>query len=450
MTTTPTRFGPGSYTKNFGWNQYGPGLVGLYQAIRNGFGTSTAPVTRDAFRRNCGIDDSARQLIPLNFFLHNQVLGGANYVSVDELVRHALFHPHSRQFDRLALFAFHLAWMGQRLGGNAGTSDGAAFANRYVREVLWQGGGWRTAMLAPERVEEAFDRTILAQGADTVHKCVTNYLFTLQVCGLRNQRTPVVNTHAEEWIGPALFLAFDRATFDAGRSLTHDELLRLVEAEELYKLIGVPPEDVRRVAVYYVDQYVQLGGTQRRSEVVANPAGMTVYTLPPALTGAAGTAEPAAPAWTDESAEDAAQVMRSLRQVEAQIRNPRNVRELKELYNHACAFCGKQVVIGVMPMRYYSEAAHIKPVGVPHDGPDRKGNMLVLCPEHHLQFDRGVVGMWRGPAGYFVVSKIPGDPVHGRHIALHAPHVLEHEHVEWHFFYWGFDRGAVELATNPF
>ena len=70
-------------------------------------------------------------------------------------------------------------------------------------------------------------------------------------------------------------------------------------------------------------------------------------------------------------------------------------RELKALYQNGCAFCGKQTVIGVDPLKYYSEAAHIKPVGQPHNGPDRKDNMVILCPEHHLQLDRGVLRMQR-------------------------------------------------------
>ena len=88
---------PGSFTKNFGWARRPPGLRALYDAIRSGFRGSIASVSRDDFRRHSGIADSDRQLIPLNFFLHNTIVQGANVVSIDELVRHALSSGHSRR-----------------------------------------------------------------------------------------------------------------------------------------------------------------------------------------------------------------------------------------------------------------------------------------------------------------------------------------------------------------
>ena len=88
---------PGSFTKNFAWARRPPGLKALYDAIRSGFRGSMAPVSRDNFRRYSGIADSDRQLIPLNFFLHNTIVQGANVVSIDELVRHALSSGHSRR-----------------------------------------------------------------------------------------------------------------------------------------------------------------------------------------------------------------------------------------------------------------------------------------------------------------------------------------------------------------
>src|SRR5215211_1025892 len=83
-------YAPGSFTKNFGWNVAPPGLNRLHVVIRAGFGGVARPVGREIFRRQCGLTDRNRQLIPINFFLHNTVISGTNYVTADELVRHAI------------------------------------------------------------------------------------------------------------------------------------------------------------------------------------------------------------------------------------------------------------------------------------------------------------------------------------------------------------------------
>ena len=43
------------------------------------------------------------------------------------------------------------------------------------------------------------------------------------------------------------------------------------------------------------------------------------------------------------------------------------------------------------PIGPYAEAAHIKPLGRPHSGPDRLENLLCLCPNDHVLFDKGSV-----------------------------------------------------------
>jgi hypothetical protein len=94
-------------------------------------------------------------LIPVNFFLHNTIEGGFNYISADELVRHAINNPYSRRFDQLALFAMHLGRMGRRVGV-AGSQVGAAFIGDYVRNNLWQNGGWSSYRLNEGNVEKAW------------------------------------------------------------------------------------------------------------------------------------------------------------------------------------------------------------------------------------------------------------------------------------------------------
>jgi predicted restriction endonuclease len=72
----------------------------------------------------------------------------------------------------------------------------------------------------------------------------------------------------------------------------------------------------------------------------------------------------------------------------------------------------------------------IKPLGNPHDGPDKASNMLVLCPNHHLQFDRGVLRIRKVGTDYRIRSKAAGDPLDGKTITL--KHALDDDCVKWH------------------
>lgn len=350
-------------------------------------------------------------------------MDGENYVSFDELVRHALTKPHSRTFDYLALFAFHFSRMGRRVG-TAGDSRGARFANEFVCNQLWNGGGWSSAALTDTNVEAAFTGSIIAAGDDTVHKCVTNYMFMLEVCGLRNQRTPFINAHTDEWAGPAFFLAFDRICLDkaSGTTLSDAQLVAAVKRREIHKLMGTTEEYVDAVAPVLAHEYTLLGGLLRRLSTTAT------------ATVAAGVTP--APTWTDEDAEDLASIAHRLQEVQAQIRNSRHVRELKHLYQNTCCFCGKQTIVGVGPDKFYSEAAHIKPVGKPHGGPDTKSNMIILCSEHHLQLDRGVLSLRKDAAQFRIVSKVPGDLLHQKAINAISPHALDASNVLWHSAWW--------------
>ncbi|QNR66267.1 HNH endonuclease [Paenibacillus peoriae] len=67
------------------------------------------------------------------------------------------------------------------------------------------------------------------------------------------------------------------------------------------------------------------------------------------------------------------------------IRDTAMSQKLKKMYNHHCQICGETIITGVN--RYYSEAHHLKPIGKPHHGPDIESNLIVLCPNHHAEFD---------------------------------------------------------------
>jgi hypothetical protein len=125
-------------------------------------------------------------------------------------------------------------------------------------------------------------------------------------------------------------------------------------------------------------------------------------------------------------------VARQIQQRLAQKRDQRLAWLIKDLYEHRCMACGSRLAVGLDPERFYAEAAHIKPLGKPHNGPDVASNLLVLCPNHHLQFDRGVLSVQLHRASFRFVSHLTDDVAHHRPVSLRGTHTLDPRCVQWH------------------
>ena len=91
------------------------------------------------------------------------------------------------------------------------------------------------------------------------------------------------------------------------------------------------------------------------------------------------------------------------------LRDTRLVRQLKRVHQDRCQICGTVLVIGEFS---YSEGHHIKPLG--KDGPDVAGNILILCPNHHVLLDYGAI-------------KLSLDD-----LRTDTRHVIDSKYIEWH------------------
>nr|WP_315028429.1 YDG/SRA domain-containing protein [uncultured Chryseobacterium sp.] len=69
------------------------------------------------------------------------------------------------------------------------------------------------------------------------------------------------------------------------------------------------------------------------------------------------------------------------------VRDTKIALEVKKLYDFKCQVCSTSI-----PTKsgYYAEGAHIRALGMPHDGEDFLNNILCLCPNHHVMFDKGM------------------------------------------------------------
>lgn len=66
-------------------------------------------------------------------------------------------------------------------------------------------------------------------------------------------------------------------------------------------------------------------------------------------------------------------------------------RNIKTLHKNVCQICGNFIE---MPNgQRYSETHHIQPLGASHNGPDVAENIIVLCPNHHVEFDYGLIAI---------------------------------------------------------
>ena len=72
------------------------------------------------------------------------------------------------------------------------------------------------------------------------------------------------------------------------------------------------------------------------------------------------------------------------------VRDTARGRRIETLYDHRCQMCGTRLEGLAGP---YAEAAHVRPLGAPHDGPDTPDNILCLCPNNPVLFDHGGVAV---------------------------------------------------------
>jgi putative restriction endonuclease len=129
---------------------------------------------------------------------------------------------------------------------------------------------------------------------------------------------------------------------------------------------------------------------------------------------------PSIPTRTDTVSENAAVYPAERRETTVQrlVRDTAQARRIKELYDYRCQMCGTRLVGLAGP---YAEAAHIRPLGAPHHGPDTPDNTLCLCPNHHVLLDHGGVGIGED------LSLVGAE---GR-LMVHPQHRINEEHLRY-------------------
>jgi len=428
-------YAPGSFTKNFAW--HGKGFSKLHQAIRNGFSGELRPVPRGTWRTN-SLLNSSDFYIAANFFLFNIVISNRNVIPVDELIVQAIAANHSIAFDRLALFALNLSLGGLRTGSNNGVEFPARWATEFVCEALWQSGRWRQDALAVDAMDVFLSGRIVGVGRT---KCRMNYRHLFELARFIPAAYPQINTDAESWIAPALFLAWDRRYMADGTSYSvASDLIADSLEKEHYKLLGVSEAEFHALAAPVAGQYLDAGGLGR-FVLDPHPAFVPQASSKIRRFRAPTSPPPADLAWLTVAGTEGV-VERQIQRRLAQKRDRIVGAKLKALYDHRCMACETKLLMGLSPDRFYAEAAHIRPLGKPHSGPDTPANMIVLCPNHHLQFDRGVISIRMRTGIPVFVSRIVGDPIHNKPVSLHPMHSLSPAHVSWHRDYF------LELPTD--
>ncbi|MFD3424118.1 YDG/SRA domain-containing protein [Streptomyces decoyicus] len=109
------------------------------------------------------------------------------------------------------------------------------------------------------------------------------------------------------------------------------------------------------------------------------------------------------------------------------IRSTKVADYVKKIHDFTCQVCGLRIET---PTGAYAEAAHIKPLGKPHNGPDEIDNVLCLCPNHHTAFDFGMLVIsddrtvtQRGSTPHtYRLREISGHTIKTQYLAYHRNH----------------------------
>ncbi|MBL7262140.1 YDG/SRA domain-containing protein [Paractinoplanes lichenicola] len=110
-------------------------------------------------------------------------------------------------------------------------------------------------------------------------------------------------------------------------------------------------------------------------------------------------------------------------------RSTAKAQRVKALHRHNCQVCG---ICIETPAGRYAEAAHIQGLGKPHHGPDLAGNILCLCPNHHVMFDTGAIYVDHGWTVRYSANdeeigelrRMPSHVIDVTYLAYHRMHVV--------------------------
>lgn len=118
------------------------------------------------------------------------------------------------------------------------------------------------------------------------------------------------------------------------------------------------------------------------------------------------------------------------------VRDTAVTRRVKVLYDYRCQVCGTRLEGAAGP---YAEAAHIRPLGAPHHGPDVLANVLCLCPNHHVLFDLSAFGI----ADSGQLLGLPGT------LKIHKQHPLDKEFLAYHrAHFYGPNAGLADTDSS--
>lgn len=110
------------------------------------------------------------------------------------------------------------------------------------------------------------------------------------------------------------------------------------------------------------------------------------------------------------------------------MRRNNNRKFIQGLYEGRCQVSG--IVLRVLSGGFTVDCAHIRPLGMPHNGPDDIGNMLSLSPTAHRLLDRGCI---RIDPQSLRIKLLHGNSVpHLQKLLVKPNHNLVREHIAYY------------------
>lgn len=102
------------------------------------------------------------------------------------------------------------------------------------------------------------------------------------------------------------------------------------------------------------------------------------------------------------------------------VRDTKLAHDIKKIYHHKCQVCNVAI-----PTKngFYSEGAHIKPLGKPHNGDDSLSNLICLCPNHHVMLDKG---------SFAISDSFQLLGIESGQLIVHEKHEIEKANLKYH------------------